>query len=85
MMADNTSIRRATVADLDALVELEQRGFKADRFSRDQLNYLVTQARATALVLDYDPASPAILHLGQKEIRLKGASFTVLPVELTAK
>lgn len=54
MMADNTSIRPATAEDLDALVKLEQRGFTSDRFSRDQLNYLVTRARATTLVLEYD-------------------------------
>ena len=54
MMADNTSIRPATAEDLDALVGLEQRGFRSDRFSRDQLNYLVTRARATALVLEFN-------------------------------
>ena len=51
-MIDNTSIRPATADDLDALVDLERRGFKHDRFSREQLNYLVTRARATALVLE---------------------------------
>lgn len=54
-----------------------QSGLIADLYRRDH--------QVEAFVLDYDPASPAILHLGQKEIKLKGASFTVLPVELTVK
>jgi hypothetical protein len=52
-------------------------GLVADLYHREQ--------QLEALVLDYDPASPATLHFDQKEIRLKGAWLTVVPVELTAK
>lgn len=54
-----------------------QSGLVADLYRRDQ--------QVEAFVLDYDPASPVTLHLGQKEVKLKGAWLTVMPVELTAK
>jgi len=43
-------IRAATIADLDALMELEVRAFATDRFSRSQWRHLLTRARGTVLV-----------------------------------
>ncbi len=48
-------LRRATPADLGPLVELESAGFDSvDRFSRQHLRYLLTQANATTLVIEED-------------------------------
>lgn len=44
------AIRRATVADLPALLVLEGRAFASDRFNARQFRYLLTRARATFLV-----------------------------------
>lgn len=41
--------------------------------------------RVEALILDYDPASPTTLHMGQKEVNLKGVWLSVVPVELAEK
>jgi len=45
-------IRLASVKDLEALCRLEQLGFATDRFSLGQFHYLLTQAHATALLLE---------------------------------
>ncbi len=45
-------IRRATVADLDALVALEQACFDTDRISRRQFRYMLSRARAETLVAE---------------------------------
>jgi ribosomal protein S18 acetylase RimI-like enzyme len=43
-------IRSATLADLDALVEIEKRCFEIDRFSRRSFRYLLTKANAETIV-----------------------------------
>lgn len=43
-------IREAKLEDLDYLVEIENRSFSTDRFSRRNLKYLLTKANATTLV-----------------------------------
>lgn len=45
-------IRLATLDDLDALVELENRCFELDRLSRRNFRYMLTKARAATLVED---------------------------------
>ena len=46
-------IRPASSADLNALVDLEFRGFTADRFTRRQFRHLLTRANSTVLVLEH--------------------------------
>jgi ribosomal protein S18 acetylase RimI-like enzyme len=43
-------IRKARAADLDQLVELEERCFETDRLSRRSFRYILTKARASTLV-----------------------------------
>lgn len=45
-------IRHATVDDLEALVELENRCFEGDRISRRSFRHLLTRAHATTLLWD---------------------------------
>lgn len=45
-------IRLATLDDLDALVDLENRCFELDRLSRRNFRYMLTKARAATLVVD---------------------------------
>lgn len=45
-------IRLATLDDLDALVDLENRCFDLDRLSRRNFRYMLTKARASTLVED---------------------------------
>ena len=45
-------IRNATVNDLDALIELETKGFKLDRFDKKQYRYLITKARSNVTVAE---------------------------------
>jgi ribosomal-protein-alanine acetyltransferase len=44
-------LRTATLDDLEALMQLEERAFTSDRFSRPQYRYLLTRANATPLVV----------------------------------
>jgi ribosomal protein S18 acetylase RimI-like enzyme/predicted double-glycine peptidase len=53
-MAGQSIVRLATVKDLDALVRLEKVGFTSDQFDRDQLLYLLSEANATALIIEQD-------------------------------
>lgn len=50
--ADAPTVRPATLADLDALVALEDLCFETDRLSRRQLRYMLTKARAATLVAE---------------------------------
>lgn len=45
-------IRSASLADLDALVGIENRAFDIDRFSRRSFRYLLTKANAATLVYE---------------------------------
>jgi len=45
-------IRLATEHDLKALVRLEEVAFETDRFTSDQIDYLLTESRATMFVLE---------------------------------
>jgi len=47
-------IRKASLRDLPALLELETRGFTQDNFSTGQFKYLLTRGRATILLLEYN-------------------------------
>jgi len=49
---NDTPIRLASLDDLDALVELENRCFTSDRLSRRNFRYMLTEARATTHVWD---------------------------------
>ncbi len=45
-------LRLATSHDLNDLVRLEEIAFTTDRFTRDQIDYLLTESRASTLVLE---------------------------------
>ncbi|UCE24445.1 MAG: peptidase C39 family protein [Candidatus Zixiibacteriota bacterium] len=45
-------IRLATEHDLDSLFRLEEKAFETDRFTRDQIDYLLTESPATNFVLE---------------------------------
>jgi ribosomal protein S18 acetylase RimI-like enzyme len=50
------TVRPATLADLDALVKLEQQCFANDRLTRRQWRYMLTKAHADVLVAELDNA-----------------------------
>jgi ribosomal protein S18 acetylase RimI-like enzyme len=56
----STTIRAATVADLDVLVRLEERCFTSDQANRRQLRHLLTRANAATLVAE-DVVSGTVL------------------------
>jgi ribosomal protein S18 acetylase RimI-like enzyme len=47
------NIRRATIKDLPALIDLETRGFRADHFSPGQFKYLLTRAHGHVLIVEF--------------------------------
>ena len=47
-------LRIAAKRDLDNLVDLENRSFSGDRFSEDNIEYLIEDAQATTYVVDFD-------------------------------
>lgn len=49
---DSHVIRLASLRHLDDLVRLERAAFATDRFTADQIEYLITQAHGTILVLE---------------------------------
>jgi ribosomal protein S18 acetylase RimI-like enzyme len=51
-MAGRSLVRVGTAKDLDALVRLEKAGFTSDRFPREQLRYLLTQAQTTVFIVE---------------------------------
>lgn len=51
-MSPRTKIRLASEHDLPFLVRLEEVAFSDDRFTRDQIEYLLTRSRATSFVLE---------------------------------
>ena len=55
-MGSRTRIRLATEYDLPVLVYLEQVAFESDRFTKDQLEYLLTRSRASTFVLEHGSA-----------------------------
>lgn len=67
-------IRRATPADLDALVTLEEATFDCDRISRRQWRYHLANARATVLVAGSPThaiaAAMALRRAGSRSARL---------------
>ena len=80
--ATDTLSRPATVADLDALVEIEQHAFIHDRFSRRNLRYLLLRAHAATWVLVDETDRPfayvmVLFHAGTSLARLY--SYAVLP------
>jgi ribosomal protein S18 acetylase RimI-like enzyme/predicted double-glycine peptidase len=51
-MPRRDKIRLATEKDLSALTELEELTFDSDRFTRDQIEYLLTRSRATTFIIE---------------------------------
>lgn len=51
-MSSRFHIRLAIAKDFNALVELEQAAFRSDRFTEDQIDYLLTRSRATTFVIE---------------------------------
>jgi ribosomal protein S18 acetylase RimI-like enzyme len=74
-------IRPATLADLETLVEIEQRCFETDRLSRRSFRHLLTRAKAAVLLHERDGAATGyalvLFHAGTALARLY--SFAVLP------
>ncbi|KAA3634984.1 MAG: GNAT family N-acetyltransferase [Calditrichaeota bacterium] len=58
-MKSKTTIRLATEHDLAALLKIEQAAFTKDQFSEDQISYLLTDSRATNLLLEYKSEAAA--------------------------
>ncbi len=50
MPRDGNMMRHASLQDLDTLVEIENKAFATDRFSRRSFRYLLTRAKAETLV-----------------------------------
>lgn len=53
-MSTRPQIRMASEHDFDALVALEEKTFPSDRFSEDQIDYLLCRSRASVFVLESD-------------------------------
>lgn len=53
-MTEKPHIRLANNRDLDSLVSLENEVFRLDRFSRENIEYLVSEAHATVLIMELD-------------------------------
>ena len=53
-MSYKPDIRIATLRDLKALTSLETEAFLTDRFKEDQIEYLITRAHATILIMEVD-------------------------------
>jgi ribosomal-protein-alanine N-acetyltransferase len=52
-MPPKIRIRKGTIGDLESMIDLETRGFKADRYSPDQFKYLLTKANSSVLIIEY--------------------------------
>lgn len=52
MRKENIAIRSATIDDLQALLDIEQKAFRAERFDRRQYVYLLTKANSSVYVLE---------------------------------
>lgn len=74
-------IRSATPADIDSLVEIENRSFDTDRLSRRNFKYLLTKAKSALLVDEEDDEVRGyvllLFHAGTSLVRLY--SFAVDP------
>ncbi|WP_455210169.1 GNAT family N-acetyltransferase/peptidase C39 family protein [Kaarinaea lacus] len=57
-MKSNTTIRSATVHDLDELVRLEQASFDTDKLSRRSFRHMLTRGRGVILVYEKPNAKP---------------------------
>ena len=47
-------IRKATLADLDSILEVENLSFESDMFSRNQFIYLITRSKGAFLVAKFN-------------------------------
>ncbi|MDY6957394.1 MAG: GNAT family N-acetyltransferase/peptidase C39 family protein [Pseudomonadota bacterium] len=76
-----STVRTATLSDLDALLEIEQRCFVTDRLSRRSFRHLLSRAKAVTLVHEtgavVDGYVLVLFHAGTALGRLY--SFAVLP------
>ncbi len=61
--ANVVRIRLARQSDLDELVRLENAAFASDRFHEDQIDYLLTRAHGTILVLEESGAMAGAAYL----------------------
>ena len=70
-MPTEPKIRNATARDLNKLVELEEKAFQNDRFTRRQFKYLLTRAKSRILVIETDGGLVgAAIMLWRRSIRL---------------
>jgi ribosomal protein S18 acetylase RimI-like enzyme/predicted double-glycine peptidase len=70
-------IRLSSVRDLDALERLENLCFQADRFTRDQIEYLLSRAHATVLVLEHRKTIAGAAYMLWREARLAGRLYNI--------
>ncbi|HOP06401.1 MAG TPA: GNAT family N-acetyltransferase/peptidase C39 family protein [candidate division Zixibacteria bacterium] len=70
-MSPHIKIRQASEHDLPFLLRLEEAAFSKDRFTHDQMEYLLTRSRATTFLLELSgqPAGAAIM-LWRNNLRL---------------
>lgn len=62
-MKENVIVRKAIAADLQPINRLEQLCFNEESFSRNQLRYLITRAKADFLVVEGSGAVSAFIVL----------------------
>lgn len=62
-MQSEVLVRKAGLPDLDSIMEIENRCFQEDRFSRRQFSYLITKAKGLFLVVEDNGKTVAYLSL----------------------
>jgi len=78
MATSNGRIRTAAKKDLKALVNLELISFDKDRFSPRRINYLLTQARSTMLVLEQNREIIGAAYLLWHKTRRTGRIYNIV-------
>lgn len=74
-------IRRATLADVDALVYIENQCFDSDRLSRRSFRHFLKQGKGALLVYDNgdQPVAYVLVHMHAGTVLARLYSFAVLP------
>lgn len=62
-MNQNVIIRKADVSDIEAIIRMEQLCFNEESFSRRQIRYLITKAKADFLVAEEEELISAFIVL----------------------
>jgi len=70
-------IRLSSVRDLDALEQLENLCFETDRFTRDQIEYLLSRAHATVLIVERKHTIAGAAYVLWREARRAGRLYNI--------